>query len=193
MRGIMGQATNNDTPRIRAAQASDAPAVAALVNSFAARNIMLPRSEEQVLAALERFVIAEIDGELVGCGSLIALTPALAEIRSLAVAVGQQGSGLGGVIVSALLVMARELGYDQVCALTLRPAFFERQGFEIVDRWGLTPKIWQECVFCPKFHHCDETAMLMNISEPAAAGHDPRPLSWRVNGGLPVFRLLPTT
>ena len=187
----MSQSIITVKPRIRAALASDAPEIAALVNSFAARNIMLPRSEEQVLTALDRFVIAEIDGELAGCGSLIALTPALAEIRSLAVASEQQGSGLGGVIVAALLAMARELGYDQVCALTLRPAFFERQGFEIVDRWGLTPKIWQECVFCPKFHHCDETAMLLNLVEPAAAGYEPRPLAWRVNGGLPVFRLLP--
>ena len=187
----MNSTPGNASIKVRPAVEADAPAIAALVNSFAARNIMLPRSEEQVLAALDRFVIAEIDGELVGCGSLIALTPALAEIRSLAVAVGQQGSGLGGVIVSALLVMARELGYDQVCALTLRPAFFERQGFEIVDRWGLTPKIWQECVFCPKFHHCDEIAMLLNLVEPATADTEPRPLPWRMSGGQPVFPLLP--
>lgn len=187
----MGQTTAAFTPRIRVAVASDAPAIAALVNSFAARNIMLPRSEEQVLTALSHFVVAEVGGELAGCGSLIALTPALAEIRSLAVASEHQGGGLGGVIVGALLNRAREQEYDQVCALTLRPAFFERQGFEIVDRWGLTPKIWQECVFCPKFHHCDETAMLLNLVEPAAAGDERRPLAWRVNGGQPVFRLLP--
>ncbi|MEZ4768502.1 MAG: GNAT family N-acetyltransferase [Caldilineales bacterium] len=187
----MAHSTNGVMPQIRAALASDAPHIAALVNSFAARNIMLPRSEEQVLAALPQFVIAEIDGELAGCGSLIALTPALAEIRSLAVASEHQGSGLGGVIVAALLDMARTQDYDQVCALTLRPAFFERQGFEIVDRWGLTPKIWQECVFCSKFHHCDETAMLLNLTEPAAESDEPRARPWRVNGGQPVFRLLP--
>lgn len=187
----MIQSTNNVSPHIRAALASDAPAIAALVNSFAAQNIMLPRSEEQVLAVLSQFVVVEVDGELAGCGSLIALTPALVEIRSLAVASEHQGSGLGGVIVGALLNSAREQGYDQVCALTLRPAFFQRQGFEIVDRWGLTPKIWQECVFCSKFHQCDETAMLLNLVEPAVAGDERRPLSWRVNGGQPVFRLLP--
>ena len=76
----MSQSTITVKPRIRAALASDAPEIAALVNSFAARNIMLPRSEEQVLTALDRFVVAEVDGELAGCGSLIALTPALAEI-----------------------------------------------------------------------------------------------------------------
>lgn len=179
-------------PCIRAAVESDAARIAALVNGFAARNIMLPRSEEQVLTALSQFVVAEADDELAGCGSLIALTPALAEIRSLAVADTHQGSGLGGVIVAALLEMARAQGYDQVCALTLRPAFFQRQGFEVVDRWGLTPKIWQECVFCSKFHQCDEIAMLLNLVEPALTGNEPRPLSWRMNGGQPAFRLLPT-
>ena len=188
----MVQSTNSAKPNIRAAVESDAPRIAALVNGFAARNIMLPRSEEQVLTALSQFMVAEADGKLAGCGSLIALTPALAEIRSLAVADTHQGSGLGGVIVAALLAMARAQDYDQVCALTLRPAFFQRQGFEIVDRWGLTPKIWQECVFCPKFHHCDEIAMLLNLVEPATAGNEPRPLSWRVNGGQPAFRLVPT-
>lgn len=173
---------------IRSAAAADAPAIVALVNAFAAQNIMLPRSEEQVLAALDRFVVAEIGGRLAGCGSLISLTPALAEIRSLAVSREFQGHGVGGVIVGALLAMARERGYDQVCALTLRPNFFQRQGFEIVDRWGLTPKIWQECVFCPKFHHCDETAMLMNLVEPAAA---PRGSSWLGYTGQPVFQLRP--
>lgn len=187
----MMQPTDNDSPYIRAAIASDAPAIAALVNSFAAQNIMLPRSEEQVLAVLSQFVVAEVDGKLAGCGSLIALTPALVEIRSLAVAEAHQGSGLGGIIVGTLLEMAREQGYDEACALTLRPAFFQRQGFEIVDRWGLTPKIWQECIFCAKFHHCDETAMLLSLVEPAPANNEQRSPSWRINGGQPALRLLP--
>lgn len=187
----MNSTSGNASIKVRPAVEADAPAIAALVNSFAARNIMLPRSEEQVLVALDSFLVAEADGALAGCGSLIALTPVLAEIRSLAVSSEYQGNGLGGVIVAALLGMARALDYDQVCALTLRPAFFQRQGFDIVDRWALTPKIWQECVFCPKFHHCDEIAMLLNLVEPATADTEPRPLPWRMSGGQPVFPLLP--
>lgn len=175
--------------RVRPAVASDAPAVAALINSYAAQNIMLPRSEEQILAALALFVVAEVGEQLAACGSLIALTPSLAEIRSLAVASEQQGAGLGGVIVGKLLDMARQQGYDQVCALTLRPAFFQRQGFQVVDRWGLTPKIWQECVFCSKFHHCDEIAMLLNLVEPEPAAGPQH--SWLP--GQPILRLVPAT
>ncbi|MER2598599.1 MAG: N-acetyltransferase [Caldilineales bacterium] len=158
---------------IRAAAAGDITAICALINSFAARNLMLPRSETQVNAALPRFLIAEAEGELLGCGSLVDLAPDLAEIRSLAVAATAHGRGIGGDIVSALLEMARTLGTAQVCALTLRPNFFQRQGFHIVGRWTLTPKVWHECVYCPKFHRCDEVAMLLDLRDPAARGAPP--------------------
>jgi hypothetical protein len=36
--------------------------------------------------------------------------------------------------------MARQRGYQQVCALTLRENFFVRLGFELVDRWSISPK-----------------------------------------------------
>ncbi len=129
---------------IRPITEADAPAISTLVNGFAAQNLMLPRSEAQVLLALQDFLVADVDGRVIGCGSLIELTPALAEIRSLAVADDCHSRGLGGQIVGALLDLARQRGLDQVCALTLRPNFFQRQGFQIVDRWNLTPKIWHE-------------------------------------------------
>jgi len=157
---------------IRFATEDDIPAICDLVNAFAALNLMLPRHEHQVRAALSDFLVAaeRPDGEeasrLVGCGSLIGLTPTLAEIRSLAVARDAHGQGVGGQIVVALLDLARERGLDQVCALTLRPNFFQRQGFHVIDRWGLTPKIWNECVFCPKFNRCDEIAVALNLYDP---------------------------
>ena len=176
---------------IRPITPADAPAISALVGGFAAQNLMLPRSEAQVLLALEDFRVADEDGRVVGCGSLIELTPALAEIRSLAVAADCHRGGLGGQIVGALLDLAHQRGLDQVCALTLRPNFFQRQGFQIVDRWNLTPKIWHECVYCPKFHRCDEVALLLNLHDPAAA---PNPAPWwhflADHAPQPVLRLL---
>jgi amino-acid N-acetyltransferase len=176
---------------IRPANQSDVPAISALVNGFAAQNLMLPRSESQVWVALPDFVVAESDGRLAGCGSLIALTPTLAEIRSLAVAVEFQGQGVGAQIVGALLDAARLRELDQVCALTLRPNFFQNQGFQVVDRWTITPKIWSECVFCAKFHRCDEIAVLVNLTEAESAlGGSPW---WRAiaqHAPLPVLRWL---
>ena len=80
-------------------------------------------------------------------------------------AAGAQGSGLGGQLVQRLVEMARARGVRQVCALTLVPGFFARQGFARVDRWSISPKIWGECVYCPKFHACDEIAVLRVVGE----------------------------
>ena len=62
------------------------------------------------------------------------------------------------------MALARAREFKQVCALTLRESFFQRLGFEIVDRWSISPKLWQECIYCPKFHRCDEVAVLKNLT-----------------------------
>lgn len=150
---------------IRPARAEDVPAMAKLINGYAARDLMLPRSEEQLLRHLPDFVVAEVTGRIIGCAGLARLSPELAEIRSLAVAPEMQGRGIGRALVSFLLQAAREVGIAQVCALTLQPRFFEALGFQVVDRWDISPKIWQECIYCSKFHRCDEIAVLLNLEE----------------------------
>jgi len=108
------------------------------------------------------------DPRVVGCGSLVPLTETLVELRSLAIHESQHGRGLGSRLVLALVDLARAYGYPQICALTLRENFFIRLGFELVDRWSISPKVWQACIYCPKFHRCDEVAVLMNLTETAA-------------------------
>ena len=157
--------------RIRPARADDVSQIVSMVNRFAEQNIMLPRNEEGVRNSIGDWLVAAHDGppppgepEVVACGALVPLTDTLAEVRSLAVHESQQGKGLGGQIVLDLVQMAREQGYAQVCALTLRENFFVRLGFELVDRWAISPKVWQACIYCPKFHRCDEVAVLMNLA-----------------------------
>ena len=41
----------------------------------------------------------------------------------------------------------------------------KRLGFEVVDRWSISPKLWQDCIYCPKFHHCDEVAVARNLTD----------------------------
>lgn len=176
---------------LRPAQAADAATMSALIGAYAAQNLMLPRSEAQIQRALGDFLVAvDVDngGQIVGCGSLAALSPELAEIRSLAVDADYQGYGLGGLLVGKLVDAAIARGFRQVCALTLRPRFFERQGFTIVDRWNISPKLWQECIYCPKFHHCDEIALLMELPEVVAV---PAEAPARRNGMLRRLMLAP--
>ena len=151
---------------IQPAAEEDIGDIAALVNGFAAENVMLPRSEESILQSLPDWLVAKGDGaQLLGCGSLVSLTEQLVEIRSLAVAQAGQGKGIGRRIVEDLVQMATARGYGQICALTLEEGFFEKLGFEVVDRWSISPKLWQDCIYCPKFHHCDEVAVARSLTD----------------------------
>jgi amino-acid N-acetyltransferase len=154
--------------QIRPATEADVEGILALVNGYAAQNLMLPRTADQIGRALPRFLVAERAGRIMGCGSNVELTPILTELRSLAVDPEMRGTGLGRRLVSALVEKARSDGYERICALTLTEGFFNRCGFETVDRWTISPKVWQECVFCPKFHACDEIAVLMVLREPVS-------------------------
>ena len=168
------------TVEIRLAAASDVPTLLEMVNRFAAQNIMLPRSEESIRHSLTDWYVAvetvgrsaSAEATIVGCGSLVPLTTTLVEVRSLAVDESQQGTGLGSRLVLALIDLATARGYEQVCALSLRASFFERLGFAVVDRWSISPKLWQACIYGPKFHRCDEVAMLLNLAEAAQPGQD---------------------
>ncbi|HEY52683.1 MAG TPA: GNAT family N-acetyltransferase [Caldilineae bacterium] len=158
----------------RPATEADIQPICDLVNHFAEQNLMLQRTPEQVRMALGDFLVVGDQNQMVGdqnqmvgdqnqvlgCGYIAHLSATLAEIRSLAVHPDHQGEGLGGLVVDHLVEMARARGVQKICALTLAPDFFYRQGFHRVNRWSISPKIWGECVYCPKFHACDEIAVL---------------------------------
>ena len=165
---------------LRTAREEDVDVILAMVNQYADENLMLPRTEASVRSSLADWLVAVEEGAVIGCGSLVPLTDTLVEIRSLAIAQGQHGKGVGGQIVLALIEMAQQRGYAQVCALTLRENFFTRLGFELVDRWSISPKVWQACIYCPKFHRCDEVAVLMNLAEQPAntAQEAQKPPGW---------------
>ncbi|MER3461222.1 MAG: hypothetical protein C4303_09150, partial [candidate division GAL15 bacterium] len=48
--------------RIRAARPEDLPALFALVDRYARRGLLLPRSAEEIVATLADWVVAEADG-----------------------------------------------------------------------------------------------------------------------------------
>lgn len=169
---------------IRPAETGDVPHIVAMVNRFAEQNIMLPRTSESVQHSLADWLVAVDEAPafttppVLGCGALVPLNDTLAEVRSLAIHESQQGRGLGGHLVLQLVQLARLRGFAQVCALTLREQFFLRLGFESVDRWSISPKVWQACIYCPKFHRCDEVAVLMNLNEKSTSADAGRPAAW---------------
>ena len=152
--------TLTSTALIRAS-ISDAKAIHDLVNTFARKGEMLPRTMAEVYENLRDFyVVRNESGEAVACGGLHILWEDLAEIKSLAVREDLQGQRLGARIVEACLDEARQIGIATAFALTYRPVFFEKLGFAQADVMTLPRKVWGECYRCPKFPGCNEIAMV---------------------------------
>ncbi len=145
---------------VRPAKIQDARAINALINEYAEQDMMLFRSLADIYENLRSFHVVEEDGRIVGCCALHIIWSDLAEIKSLAVDQSKKGTGIGKAMVEASLTHAKELGLPRVFALTLEPAFFEKFGFEKVDRDTLPMKVWSDCARCPKQDHCDETALI---------------------------------
>jgi amino-acid N-acetyltransferase len=154
----------NSTIACRKAQSSDVDALYTLIQGYAEKGIMLPRSKHALLRHIDSFIVAEEDGRLIGCGSLFRLGSDLNEIRSLGMADGYKGKGLGSRIVDALLAEAREQGVLKVMALTYAVDFFTKNGFEVVEKEIFPEKVWTDCVHCAKQNCCDEIAVLKTLA-----------------------------
>lgn len=148
---------------IRRASLPDIPALLELINSYAADGIMLPRTEFEMAENIRDFLVAYDDGRLVGTGALHFYTPTSGEVRSLAVEPGQKTKGIGRRLVEALEEEARCNELHSIFAFTYVDKFFQKLGFQEVDRGELPLKAWKDCLRCPKFQACDEIAMLKRL------------------------------
>ncbi|MDW8372943.1 MAG: N-acetyltransferase [Planctomycetota bacterium] len=162
--------------RYRPARLADVPAIAALINGYAERKLMLPRTTSELYEHVRDFIVADADpGGLCGCVALHIDTDRIAEIKALAVAEPLQGRGIGRRLVHEAIAEAERLGIERVFCLTYQEAFFAKLGFTRVDRSRLPDKVWSECVRCHRFLDCDEVAMWRPVHQadvacaPAAA------------------------
>ena len=148
---------------LRHARVDDVADMLELVNGLAADGVMLPRSPASVVENLRDFVVATVDGKFAGCGALAIIWTDLAEVRSIAVLPELRKHGVGKRIAEKLLEVAEDLGIARVMAFTYVPGFFERLGFRIVEHAHLPHKVFNDCLNCPKFHKCDEIAVLKEL------------------------------
>ncbi len=154
---------------IRPARPSDVPGILALVNDHARRGDLLPRTAASIHNTLPDWLVGVDEiGELVACVSLLHYTPALAEVRSLAVHDKVKGSGWGRTILKALIVEARRRGVPTLFALTRAVGFFQRAGFQITSKDRFPEKVWRDCTMCPLKEACDETAVVLPLLDPLA-------------------------
>jgi amino-acid N-acetyltransferase len=150
---------------LRKAKMTDVRTIHRLLMDCASKKLLLPRSYTELYAHLRDFIVAE-DAEtanVVGCCALSITWEGLAEVRSLAVAEEAQGQGVGRRLVEACVSDALTFGIYKVFTLTYQVDFFRRLGFQEVSKDVLPQKVWVDCIKCPQFPECDETAMMIEL------------------------------
>ncbi len=149
---------------VRPARVADMLQVEPLINGFAKKELMLPKTIEQLSRNFREFVVAETaDGRILGCSALRVYTPQLAELGSLAVHGDAHGLGVGRKLVRGVEEQAALHGIGTVFALTLQDVFFHKQGYRTVPKEMFPLKVWADCRQCPKLHACDEIAVVKEL------------------------------
>lgn len=149
----------------RHAKLSDVEEIIILINHFAEKGLMLPRTRSTLYEGIREVVVAEENGKIIGTGSLHIIWEDLAEIRTLAVDQDLQRKGMGRKLVEILIQEAIQLHCPKVFTLTYQVEFFKRLGFRLVDKETMPHKVWKECINCVKFPNCDENAMILYLKE----------------------------
>lgn len=132
-----------DALTVRRARTSDVPAIKELVDIYAGK-ILLEKNLVNLYEAVQEFWVAEIAGEIVGCGALHVLWADLGEVRTVAVHPKVRGKGVGHRVVSQLLAVARELHLSRIFVLTFETDFFGRHGFTEIEGTPVTAEVYDE-------------------------------------------------
>ena len=150
---------------IRMARTDDVDAIHALLSPFAERNVILPRTRDDIFQHLQEFAVARFDDEIVGVTAMHIYGSNLAEIRSLVVREDMHGRGIGRLLVEAAEKWALQLRVARIFALTYVPGFFTGLGYATVPKESLPHKVWTVCVHCEKFSDCNELAVEKRLSD----------------------------
>jgi len=141
----------------RAARPMDVPAIAALINDYAARGVMLPKSLDAIALSLDDFIVAaDQTDRLLGCAAIREYSPSVAEVGSVAVVPRAHGTGIGRELVGRVEHLARCRGVNHLVALTLTPRFFEALGYAVVERSQFPEKLARDCAGCARRMDCPE-------------------------------------
>lgn len=129
--GVGTMVTRQSVEVIRAASIDDVGAVLQLIEPLEQAGILVHRPRELLEKEIERFIVAELDGRLIGCVALYPFPDAQAgEMACLAVHVDFQGGGRGEALMHAVEDVASEQGLTRLFVLTTRTAhWFIERGF----------------------------------------------------------------
>ncbi len=141
---------------LRAATEGDWAGIESLLRSA---DLPLDGAREHLLG----FVVAEREGELVGCAAVERYGDA-GLLRSVAVDPRERGSGIGAVLVERCIADATRAGMTSLVLLTTTAErYFPRFGFAVVNRASLPEAVQASAEFRGA---CPASAIVMSLSLP---------------------------
>ena len=172
-------------PLLRRAMLADVEAMSRMINRYAAKGLMLPKSPSELSRHFREYVVLRGPDGVVACGGLRVYSNELAEVVGLAVDEKWQGGGLGSRVVEHLLEEARALEIKRVFAMAFEPRFFHPLGFRTIPREWLPEKVASDCVGCARRAECQEVAVLIDVDPDAPS------LASRARMGLRILKTSP--
>ena len=131
---------------IRPARTSDVRQIRKIVDSYVENKRLLSKETVTLFESVQEFTVAEVNGEVVGCGALHVLWEDLAEVRTVAVVESMHGKGIGHKILERILEKAQEVGVKKVFCLTFETKFFGAHGFQEIEGTPVAPEVYEEMI-----------------------------------------------
>jgi len=151
---------------VRPALLADAERIFALIHLN--RDLLVPRSMGNIVENIDRFFVAEAEGEMCGCAAyqvhpeIGAPEAATVEIQSVAVKTPFRRRGIGRALVETVAARVAAFSPREVLVLTFAPAFFRALGFSEIPKTQVMHKLYTGCINCTKHTDpftCPEMAM----------------------------------
>ncbi|MFO1322868.1 MAG: amino-acid N-acetyltransferase [Burkholderiales bacterium] len=129
--GVGTMVASTSLAHIRNASIDDVGGILAIIEPLEEQGVLVRRSRERLESEIERFVVAEYDGHIVGCAALYAFPDEkLGELAALAVEPDFRREGYGEALMREIETRARRLKLTELFVLTTKTAhWFLERGF----------------------------------------------------------------
>ena len=136
--------TGSISVSVRNARTSDVSVIRTLVDTYAPERRLLSKATVTLYESVPDFLVAEVDGQVVGCGAVHVMWEDVAEVRTLAVLPEFRRRKVGEALLNALINRARDLGVQRIFCLTFETEFFGAHGFEEFEGTPVSHEVYEQ-------------------------------------------------
>ncbi len=127
--------------QIRPARLEDTAAILCLIKPLENSGILTIRSKESVERDIKQFIVADIDGQIIGCSAIYPYANKMAELACLVVDPDHQGEEVGQQLLLKTTERALKLAQTGLFILTTHTDhWFKEQGFQEAKLEKLPPE-----------------------------------------------------